>query len=472
MNMTRWRTSVVRWLTAVITILLAGFWLWRCFASFPARGWNEVRLVPSFMWLNGISPYAPPGGGPVTTWIYGPLPFLIHMPAAIATNSGAALLISGAINIGVTVGVLAYICARWPLYGTGSQESRSIAFLVCLALWPATSFEFLQADNLGVSFALLSLYFIETRDRPHGLLLAALTCVGALGCKQTFCAVALAEIGYIGLRENFNAAFKYTLLVFFLTTVGCIAAGACFGFQGLYFSTIVLPALQPWTTSMADRLRELGPQLSIHLAGPVIIIILLARQTAHGKEAPWVLPLMAFLLSCVFDLPASFKDGGSINAIHGFLLFLPPALVVLLGSRSGPNWLRMAAVFGSVAALVLRNWIVHPPSIRPWVEHLRQGEFLARTLPGEIYFPWHPLVVYYAEHRFEHSEDGLFIRYMAGKPVVGAGLRAYLPNQMHAVAFLNNEIDWTIARSFIPPGTRPTAFRYWTIYIWDQNAPK
>ena len=99
-------------------LLLAGgtvvVWLWVCWCRFPASAWNDIRLAPAFMLRFGPTPYPSLAEGPVTTWIYGPVPLLLNLPATLAPTAALALLIAGAINIALAVGPAALVLAVGP----------------------------------------------------------------------------------------------------------------------------------------------------------------------------------------------------------------------------------------------------------------------------------------------------------------------------------------------------------------------
>src|SRR4051812_46329068 len=88
---------------SLIALLLVGFRLWTSFCFFPLPEWNSIRLAPSFMLHPGATPYPGLGGGPLTTWIYGPVPLLLNLPATLAHDTVTALLVAGTINLLIAV---------------------------------------------------------------------------------------------------------------------------------------------------------------------------------------------------------------------------------------------------------------------------------------------------------------------------------------------------------------------------------
>jgi hypothetical protein len=452
-------------------LALAGAWLWRCLCVFPAHGWNEIRLAPSFMWAHGVSPYPPAHTGLATTWIYGPLPVLLQLPATLAHDAASALLVAGMINLAVILSALVAVCLWWPTSTTAlGGSTRLIALVACLALWPGTSLEFMQPDNAAVAFGLLALLCLQRSDSASARWLAAAGCAAAIACKQTLLGLALAECVYLAWRINVRAGLVQGLRIILLTAVLLVSAAVIFGPAGFIFHVLTLPASLPWAASLSARFLEFTPYLLIHAGVPLLLCVLLGRRVRQ-KDSPWLLPVLAWACAWPLDLVALFKTGGSINSLHGWLFFLPPAALLLTASVKSTGFARPAIPAVAAALLVVRLTTTAPGTWRPLDQHLRQGEFLAHSLPGEIYFPWHPLVTFYAEGRFDHVEDGLFMLYLSGRPMGGAAAAAHLPPRLHVVAFLRHEIDWGIARSLIPPGAQQSAFGAWELSSWVRPVP-
>ena len=100
---------------------------------------------------------------------------------------------------------------------------------------------------------------------------------------------------------------------------------------------------------------------------------------------------------------------------------------------------------------------------------LRQGAALARQLPGEIYFPWNPLLTYFSDGRFYHVEDGLITRSIAGRPVPLAVVNAHLPPAMCVVAYHRYTIK-SFVHSFVPADAQRNEFGEWILLSWLPTA--
>ncbi len=448
-----------------VALVAAAAWLWRCLCLFPIHGWNEIRLMPTFMWVHGLSPYPAPGGGPATTWIYGPLPLALQLPATLAANVGQALLIAGIINLAVTAIAIAVVCALWPTPSASrNPTARLLAAAVCFALWPRTNFEFLQADNAAVAVGLLSLLCLQVSESPRSRWLAAAGCAAAIASKQSLLGLAAAQCLYLALHRDLRTGWLHALRVLALTGGIVALTAAVFGGPGVRFHLLTLPAGLPWAASLSGRLASVWPYLLVQGILPMAMLLAQGPQVWR-RESPWLLPALAWISAWPLDLLGLFTTGGSINSLHGALLLLPPAAVLVMTATNAPRWHTAAATI-TTALLVFRLLTTAPQTWRPRSEALRQGERLARSLPGQVYFPWHPLISYYADGRFYHTEDGLFIHWLTGHPTVTTSTSKYLPAHLHAVAFLRGEMDWGIARTLIPGNAQESDFGYWHLYSW------
>jgi hypothetical protein len=458
-----------RWIEAFLlglAITAVGAWLWHCLCVFPAHGWNEIRLIPSFMLAHGVSPYPPAGTGPATTWIYGPVPLGLYLPAVLARDAAGALVIAGIVNAAIIVLAVVAVCAWLPApRREDNRAGRLVAALICVALWPVTDFTIMQADNAAVAFGLISLLGLAKSDATGNRWLAAASCAAALACKQTLVGLVLAQCVFLFVRNGIRAAFEQGLRVAVLCGAGLALAVHLFGAEELWFHLIVLPAKLPWTDSLAGRVAAFWPYLLVHTVLPLGGIAFLGRHVWRSNS-PWLLPALACATAWPLDLIALFKTGGSINSLHAGLFFLPFAATILATQFKAPAAWRAALASLTLSVLAFRLVSAAPGRWRPLLDHVHQGEFLARKLPGEVYFPWHPLITYYADKRFDHVEDGLLIYRLAGQPVAGAAVAGYLPPQFHIVAFRKNEMDWGIARTLIPPGSQVSDFGAWTLYYW------
>ncbi|HYC73094.1 MAG TPA: hypothetical protein VEB66_17920 [Opitutaceae bacterium] len=461
------RPALDRAALAAGTVLVA-LWLWRCWCIFPLHPWNELRLQPSFLLADGGAVYAGPAGGPATTWIYGPLPVLLFWPATWAGDAASALLAGAALNLLYVVGPLVAFCVAAP--GEAGAGQRILAVLAALALWPGSSLHYLQADNLAVSFGLLGMTaLLRGGARAGAGWIAAACAVAAFACKQTSLEFAAAQVIWSAWVHGPRAAGRQVLRLAVLGFAGAGAAIAAWGLEPLAFHLVTLPGRLPWAEHPGRQLMAFFPWLLAHVGAPGLVC-LVWRRRIWRRDGPLLLPALLWLLSLPAGLAALMKIGGTINSLHG-LLYLLPALLVAPPLAAG----RRRAAVATFAVLVgATGYRLAAPAVQVWrplTAHLAQGDFLAREFPGQIWFPWNPLIARYREHRHDHTEDGLVIRQLAARAVPPNQLRRHLPPRWHIVALPSAESNWGLALSLSPAERSPTVVGLWTVHSWPESSP-
>src|SRR5262249_19697585 len=122
---------------------------------------------------------------------------------------------------------------------------------------------------------------------------------------------------------------------------------------------------------------------------------------------------------------------------------------------------------GGLIAATLGSWrVLHEDflPLRPQVEIYREANRISAQSPAGIWFPLHPLVTLYTDHRYYNDEDGLYIRMQAGQAVGGQQPPRNMPSAMHAMAFRNGWTDWGIAKRMLPPVKHSTDLGNWTLW--------
>jgi hypothetical protein len=449
-------------------------WLWSCFCRFPIHGWNAIRLAPSFMWQAGANPYPGPSAGPVTTWIYGPLPIILQWPATLMHDAAAALLAAGMINLFVAVVPLAVAIKAQAAPGT-SIANRAWALLLALACWPAVNLIFCQAGNTAIACGLLAGAIVAgagPRDSAQ-LWGAAAAATLALWARQTELGPVLGQIAYLGYRYGGRAAAAQTLRA--AATGGLFGLAFCglFGSEGLIYNMFVIPASLP-LVGFAGKVRylsyagDIAAYLIAYLIVPALLVALRARRFFR-REHPALAPVLVFTCSIPFDLAGFFSVGGNINSFHSAVYLLPVTTLWLAGRKPGAKTWPWLAPVGLVTALTLQFAALWPLPLRPQLTGLRQGAALARQLPRQVYFPWNPLLTYFSDGRFYHVEDGLITRSLAGRPVPSAVVKTHLPSAMCVVAYHRYAIE-SFVRSLIPTNAKRDTFGEWILLSWPAPA--
>jgi len=464
------RPSVTAALLGLAAVAV-GAWWWGCLCLFSTGGWNAVRLAPSFMWHAGVNPYPGPLDGPVTTWIYGPLPILLEWPATLTHDAAAALLAGGVISLALLAAPMA-LAVQAQAGPDTPITARAWAYLLALACLPAVNLVYCQADNAAIACGLLAGALL-TRPGPHTqvrLWLAAAVATLALWAKQTELGPVLGQIIFIGLRDGKRAAATQALRA--AATGGLAGLVFCrvFGAEGLAYNMFILPAGFPLLEPAAKIVHPLylGFVLT-YVVAPALLVVLLAPRLFR-RDHPALAPVLVFACSLPFNLAGFLPIGGNLNALHGAVYLLPAGVLWLAARQSRPAACSWPALAVLAAVLVVQTAGQWPLPLHLQQTGLRQGAALARQLRGEVYFPWNPLLTYFSEGRFYHVEDGLITRSLAGRPVPPSVVKAYLPPRMCVVAYHRYAIDGYV-RGLIPVDAKRTTYGEWILLSWAPPAP-
>jgi hypothetical protein len=163
---------------------------------------------------------------------------------------------------------------------------------------------------------------------------------------------------------------------------------------------------------------------------------------------------------------SAFKVGGTANSLTGALYLLPSASLLAVQWLERHRLRRLAPALAIGAVLALQFTQIPVVTLRPLTTHLDRAAFLAREFPGQIYFPWNPLITFYSEQRIYHAEDGLYVRQLAGAAVSTEAVRMHLPPRWSVTVFRGSDSGWGLVQNLHPPDTQRAAFAEWTIYSW------
>ncbi len=451
-----------------VASLLIATWLWCCWCSFPANPWNDLRVAPAVAWHHGISIYSSAADGPVSTWIYGPLPLLLMWPAGLATSAAGALQIAGAIHITLTVAALTFTCMLWPASPQAKSKpqywQRRIAaalFCVLLVRSQSSGYQVYCVDAPGLVFGLFALLSLSHRR----YWIAATCAAAAAACKQTLISVALAELIWLFVAVSPRAAWCQLGRCLAVGFAMAVIAVSCVGGPGLWHTMVELPGRLPWTEPAA-RIRDCASYLLIYVALPCAVMIIW-RDFFFRRNSPLILPSIAFLCALPLGMVGFLKIGGNVNSLHSFWLWFPPCLAALTTGkffdRLGDQGSLVLAM-GTVA--VASVWLqISDLSVLPRVQAYREATYLAARLPEKIWFPLNPLITLYSDGRFYHDLDGLCERSTAGQPLTDEHFAAHIPRTRQASATLL-PVGWGLWGSTegrLPKDTPVRAFGMWRI---------
>jgi hypothetical protein len=455
------------WLALGLAGLLTGLWLWSSWCSFPSNPWNDIRVAPAVALHHGISIYTTANEGPVSTWIYGPLPLLLLWPAGLASNATGAIQVAGALHLGLKALPLVLVCLLWPSSRPAPRNwaVRLGAALLCVLLVRNASAGYLvyTADTPGLAFALLGLLALVRQHRAA----AALCAAAAVACKQTFVGVAVAQVVWLFFADSPRAAG----VQLGRCLVGGLAAAAlavlCFGGPGLWHTMVDIPARFPFAPA-AERLRLHWVYLTLHVVLP-LVGMLAWRRFFFARQSPVLLPALAFFCLLPLSFTGFHKSGGNVNSLHSFWVWFPPVLVALATAWPESRANRLAGLVLAISAAALASlWLqITPLRVRPNLQAYEEARHLATHQRGRVWFPMHPLVTLYSDGRFYHDFDGLNERLIAGNRLTDEHFLAHMPRRRQVVATLL-PIGWgpaDPAEARLPANTPVTQFGSWQLQL-------
>jgi hypothetical protein len=446
---------------------LFALWAWAAICEFPVIPWNDMRLAPSIAWARGLPVYGSGEAGPINTWVYGPLPFLFLIPAALAPSPATALLVAGVLNLALVVVPVVLVGCRWPASpgGADAPARRSAAVVLALAAWPGLFVTTLFSDTLAIALGLCANLVLIRARAEWQFWLAATAASAAVGCKQIALGIPLAQAIWVGVTAGGRAGLFHALRCAVAGAVLLLAAVAAFGAAELRFTLFELVGSYGWAASLVTRVQATGWAIPVHVGIPILAAVIGWRQR-HRLGPTLFLPYLAWLCTLPAGIAGLLYGGGWTNSIYSFVLWLPPAaatLMTLLPEGRRQTALALATAVGAVALLGARLAALPEPTLVPRLAERRQADAIAARFPDGAWFPLHPLVTLYSDGRYYHDDDGLYVHNLGRGPINPARLQSGMPPAMRVMVFSNDWNDWGIAKRQLPPQTRTTVLQYWTI---------
>ena len=451
--------------------------LWVAWCEFSLYAWNETRLAPAFAIRDGINPYPPIDGGPLSTWIYGPIGIFINLPATLAQTPLAAVRIAGIINSIVVLLPLVVIFL-------GSAELRARGKVICglalalsILLVPQPNLVLQVADHTAIACGLLSLWCLAREPKPSSGRLATIVALTVLAVwsKQIAVFLVAAHVGFLLLNGQRAAVWRYLAWFTLFNIVALVAFAWAFGFGNLWLNLVDIPARLGWA-NFSERLMmrrwSLVGQIGLPIAG-LFSLWRARRWPSRERESGRFFQLGALAYSAMLPIGlfAFFKVGGDTNLLHSWDYLMPAALLWWLGSEQ-PSRFREASSLVMIAAFALALHVsdfVAPPS-RPYTQHFDSAAALTTRYPQGIWFPQNPVITYYTDHKLWHSEDGVSTRFLAGYGIHEADFRRHLPPKLQAIAYPSvNTAPFSVP--LLPELSVKTRVPYWVVYSLPSAAP-
>ncbi len=463
-------TPWVERLVLLVATLGAAACLWAAWCEFPIYSWNEVRLAPAFALRHGINPYPPLGGGPLSTWIYGPVGILVNLPATFASTPVGALQIASLINGFILLAPLAVIFFGSEELRARGPAARWFALTLGVMLVPRPNLVLQVADHAAIAFGLLSCWCLARRAQPTvgRLAVAAALCALAVWAKQIAIFLVPAQIAFLFLGGERTAARQYLAAVAFFGLIAFAGAGWAFGFGNLWLNLVTIPGRLPWIDDVPARFAMRQWSLLAQLVLPAIGLVVMWRAKfwpGRATESGRFFHLAAWAAAAMLPvgLAAYLKIGGDTNLLHSWDYLLPGALLAWLAadrfSRSTPA--RLLAVTALAVALRWSDLVALPAG--PFCAHFESAARLTAAYPRAIWFPRNPLITFYADRELWHSEDGIQTRFLANYGIRAPDFRRHLPPDLQAVAY-PSVVEFPFAMPLLAELNTTDKLPYWTVH--------
>jgi len=445
--------------------------LWAAWCEFPVHAWNDIRLAPAFALRQGITPYPGAGEGPLFTWIYGPVPLFLNLPATFADTALGAIQTAWVINTLVLLLPLAVIFFGTPELRARGPATGGLALALATLLIPRPNLVFHVADHAAIAAGLLSCWCLALAERPAGARLAgaAALCALAVWSKQIAVFLLPAQLGWLALVAGRRTTLTYLAWVALWGLGGLAGFSAAFGWDHLWLNLVTIPGRLPWA-EFWPRLALRPGSLAAQLILPALLLLGLrlrgtwpARDTASGRFLQ--LAALAAAALTPIGLAAFLKIGGDTNVLHAWDYLMPALLVAWLArepadSPGTPARLLLVVV----AALGLRAGDLGSLRPRPWTAHFTTAGELGAAQQGALWFPQNPVLSFYAGGRLWHSEDGVVTRYLAGVAVHAPDFRRDLPPDLAGVAYPSS-VTTASTLPLLPELSREVRTPHWTLHV-------
>lgn len=451
-----------------ILLVAAGIVVYKLLAM-QSDGSSQQRMAAPVALSAGEQIYYSEDRGPILNALYWPGSYLLYLPATVASVPNGTLALGG---------MLAFIFAFAPIWfvlrpklnKTGIVESadgRSVTWMLMAAAWYVSllneplrnSNTTVHCDAPALGFTCLAGWFgfQAARSVSWGpTLLCAGSMAAAAVCKQTALGLYLS----VPLFVIFSAGWRRAALLLAVATLFFIIAAAVFcawfGFERIYWNTIVLPSKHPFI-AMSDIHFPLTTveEVASHLLWPVALVTSGLFLLKYNKAAT-ATPAAMYLTIAIMNIPAAvfgrIKVGGYQNTLSVTIF---PAMVALLSLAklymdSGGTAARAAKSF--ILSICCIGALSEAPYLFNYKEALRYYEHgnsqtafeYSKKHPGKAWFPWYPIAGMLAEGKMYHYAYGLFDHYLAGYKLSQQHLQAHIPTNPEWIAFSPDDLQFVM----------------------------
>lgn len=443
--------------------------LWSAWCQFPLQGWNDVRLAPAFALRLGINPYPPLDGGPLFTWIYGPAPLFLNLPATLASTPLAALQTACLINL-----LIVFVPIATIFFGSKELRGRGLSMtffaLVMAVLLAPQDLRFHVADHSAIAFGLLSSWCLARSAKPRNgqLALAAMFCALAIWSKQIAVFLLPAQLLFIAIGGNRGVMLRYFAWVSFFGLAALAVFSFQFGLENIWLNLVAVPGRLPWG-EFAPNSRMRWGLLGQVLIPAIGLVVLWRKRLWPSREHESGRFLLLSVLTAAAMLPAGLmalaKIGGDMNSLHSWGYLLPAVILAwLTPERRAASWRGLEICVGVALALVIRARDLATLPSEVFTQHLDAAHQLTAALPHELWFPQNPVLGFYASGKIWHSEDGVLTRNLAGYSIREPAFRRHLPPNLTGVVYPMTATK-PPTLSLLPEYSHVLRVPYWTVHV-------
>jgi len=435
----------------------------------PYYDWNDARLARTFALFHGVPLYlGADATGPIVGTNHAPVSHFLYWPAIFAATPISAIQIASTISFVLAFGPVIWL--HWPgrLVNSRSVLYSTFALITCgyillrgdIGKDGITYCIFhVHTDAAAIFFATIAGGLIcRTEDRPgwQRLLLSSLFAVLSLGCKQTMAPVLPALCLFLWIGDGFRTAVRYGVCL--LGSGFLVFALLVYRFRpakDLFFNILTLASHRPYDVPMGRAFVAAVRDKTLEGLPAIYCLVLFGlywyfyeRDSSLGwrklfTTQRWlVFPVIGLLLAPVM-IKARMTIGGDSNHIGTFCFFLSlGATLGLSRFMSDETSQPKAAAARSLAmAMIAVSLIGVIETVSYAIFKGNSGQSnvgmayeYSLKHPGRAYFPRFPLAVFYAQHRFYHSDGALIDRELAGHPISHAQYASGIPSNFEVIA--------------------------------------
>lgn len=484
-----------------LAVVLAAAVLMELLESF-FRPFNDGRLGSAASLLHGYKLYYRLDEGPILGLMYSPLAALMYLPATMASTPVAAVACGEFLTIAYYFGPVIVVIVGEARRGCVGRVVTSLVLvsfgLMTLALRTLSGPAFwIHADAPALGFTASACAWLHFQKHPARLvdaLAPAFLAVAAVLSKQVAVPI-LAAVPVCTLILHGRRAFVQSL---FAIGIAMLTSGAVivsvFDSEAFMLNVIYIPAHHTWKGAPLDALKNGVTSLAEACLLPFWIVVACTLSTSGtnqqqdaGTTRPasrWRIWLVVAGLMTPTSVLGWVKIGADVNALAYTVYFLAVAahlrLVHICSPHCEPQLHRKPQAAGEFAVLLLSVslslWIFPevlsrlPSLIARFPENPeRIGFEFAKRHPGEVYFPFNPLITLMSEGRAYHFSDGLWIRELAKVSASQKHIHSFVPERMRIIAYTQSDDH---SRKYFPEFSKAISvdgLRGWNVFTVNGN---